>query len=74
MSIRRVAIVSRNKFNDQTATTQVDLTIRIVKFTKSHYHNNHFLSGVKHGGTFLKDSPISAANRFTVTLVVKLND
>ena len=35
-------IVSRNKFNDQTATTQVDLTIRIVKFTKSHYDNNRF--------------------------------
>ena len=42
VSIRRVPIVSRNKFNDQTATTQVDLTIRIVKFTKSHYDNNHF--------------------------------
>ena len=57
VSIRRVPIVSRNKFNDQTATTQVDLTIRIVKFTKSHYDNNHFfLSGVKYGGTTLKES------------------
>lgn len=25
------------------ATTQVDLTIRIVKFTKSHFHNNQIL-------------------------------
>ena len=38
VSIRRVPIVSRNKFNDQTATTQVDLTIRIVKFTKCQIH------------------------------------